>query len=326
MSLNTQPNATTDPRPWIALGLTFLLLGIGFATPFPLVTRFPPGIWQGVISHEALNLYALTAFLGWGHFAYAWQGQSRATRRFTQHQAAGYWLLIAATLLGLLALRHLLGVAIFSLSVWVYNIGHFIKAESHFAGQHRRSTYRTSTIAFAWFTLVLFQVGPLKNGSLVFILTSALALAALYTGDWRALTSGQSRLPLLTLFFLGETLVWSAYEPYMKPAFRVGLYVFHIAAASFFHYISSYVFAQRGPATPPLLRLRGLLAVNVTILALGCLTDRVPALRPLRFILSPEWFTLWVALHLIASDALPWWRKRATSSPAPSPTAPAAPA
>jgi hypothetical protein len=27
--------------------------------------------------------------------------------------------------------------------------------------------------------------------------------------------------------------------------------------------------------------------------------------------LAPEWFTLWVALHLVGSDLLPWWKRLA---------------
>lgn len=59
-----------------------------------------------------------------------------------------------------------------------------------------------------------------------------------------------------------------------------------------------------------LLRLPGILAVNAMVVVAGCASDRLPVLRVLQYVLSPEWFTLWVALHLTASDLLPWWRKR----------------
>src|SRR5579875_511761 len=313
MPLSSETSPLQASRTWVSLGLTFLLLGIGFATPIPLTRSFPPGIWEGEISREALNLYALTAFLGWGHFAYAWQGQLRATRRLRPRAAWVYWLLVLAWLGGFFAVRQVLGVGIFSLLIWVYNIGHLIKAETFFAGTSRKGGYRTPAVAFAWFTLVLFRVGPLRWEALVFAITLILAMAALWFGDWRLLTRGASRLPVLTLFLLGETLVWSAYQPYMTAGFRVGIYVFHIAAASFFHYTSSYIYAQRN-SPPMLLRLGGILGVNAFVVLLGYAADRLPALRPLRFVLDPEWFTLWVALHLAASDLLPWWRKKSSRS------------
>lgn len=297
------------------MGLTFLLLGIGFANPFMLANTFPPGMWEGQISREILNLYALTVFLGWAHFFYAWQGQWRGTSRLSSGKRTGYWLTIVLLLTVLVALRSLVGVAIFSLVTWVYNIAHFIKTETLFSGAARRETprsrasYYAPAIAFAWFTLVLFQAGPLHNAGLVFAGSLALAAISLIGGDWKALAAGNVRLPLLTLFFLGETLIWSAYNPYMTPAFRVGVYVLHIAAASFFHYLGSYFFAQRGERTAPMVRPLNIVALNVFFLALGCAIGRWNILWPLRYVLGPEWFTLWVALHLAASDLLPWWKR-----------------
>ena len=307
---------TPSSHPYLAMGLTFLLLGIGFANPVMLVNEFPRGMWEGQISSETLNLYALTAFLGWGHFFYAWQGQWRGTQKLRGVERASYWLTVALVLAVLVALRGLAGVAIFSLVTWVYNIAHFIKAETYFAGgvrggvERKRASFYASAIAFAWFTLVLFQAGPLRHQGLVFVRSLALAAIALVGGDWRALAAGSVRLPLLTLFLLGETLVWSAYSPYMTPAFRVGVYVLHIAAASFFHYLSSYFFAQRGPQTATMLRPLNIVAVNIFFVLLGCAVARLAVLWPLRAIFAPEWFTLWVALHLAASDLLPWWKRR----------------
>jgi hypothetical protein len=309
-----------DPRPsvsrgnsrsYLALGMTFLLLGLGFANPFPLVLRPPAGIWEGNISLEALNLYALTAFLGWAHFAYAWQGQWKASLRVRPYRRAGYWVMIAMLLMGFLGLRSVLGVGLFSLLIWGYNISHFIKAEAVFSGRARSQAFLMPTIAFAWFTLVLFPIGPLGDRLLVFAGTALLAAAALYFGAWRDLAEGRLLMPLLSMFLLGETLVWSGYSPYMSPAFRVGVYIFHIAAASFFHYLSSYFFAQRGAETPRWLRPGAVVVANLALVGLGCAVARVPAFAPLRYIVSPEWFTLWVALHLAASDLLPWWKQRA---------------
>ena len=316
---NAAPDVPSS-HPYLAMGLTFLLLGIGFANPFMLVQEFPRGMWEGQISRETLNLYALTAFLGWAHFFYAWQGQWRGTNRLPIGRRTGYWLTVALLLAVLVAVRGLVGVAIFSLVTWVYNIAHFIKAETFFSAGVRHGTARSRAsfyapaIAFAWFTLVLFQAGPLSHAGLVFVGSLALAAVSLLTGDWRALSAGDVRLPLLTLFLLGETLVWSAYSPYMTPAFRVGVYVLHIAAASFFHYLGSYFFAQRGQQTAPIVRPVWIVAVNVFFLVLGCAVARSGALWPLRYVLGPEWFTLWVALHLAASDLLPWWKRRKRSA------------
>jgi len=307
-----------DSRPYLALGLTFLLLGIGFANPFALVPSFPRGMWEGQLSRETLNLYALTAFLGWAHFAYAWRGQWHSSTRMAPKKRNLYWLTVALLLVVLLAARSLLGTAVFSLITWVYNISHFIKAETFFAGRtgkERKTSFFAPAIAFAWFTLVLFRVGPLNHLTLVFVGTLALAATSLLLGDWRALANNQLRLPLLTLFFLGETLIWSAYGPYMTPAFRVGVYVLHIAAASFFHYLSSYLFAQRRASASIALHPLVILAVNLCFVALGCAATRLDILKVLRFILAPEWFTLWVALHLAASDLLPAWKRRTSVHP-----------
>jgi hypothetical protein len=304
-----------DSRPFLGLGITFLLLGAGFANPFPLVLEFPHGVWEGALSREALNLYALTAFLGWAHFSYAWKGQWKASSGLGPRSQAGYWVAIAAVLAVFLGLRSLLGIGAFSLAVWVYNIGHFIKAETFFSGQKRSALFYLPTFAFAWFTLALFRVGPLADRTVVFCATIVLATFAFAMGGGRHLAEGELLMPLLTFFLLGETLLWTGYSPYMSPAFRVGLYIVHIAAASFFHYLSSYFFAQRGAKTPVSLRPWVILTVNAGFLALGCAAARLPALAPLRFAISPEWFTLWVALHLAASDLLPWWKRKASNTP-----------
>ena len=299
-----------NSRPYLSLGITFLLLGIGFADPLPLFARFPRGLWEGQISAEALNLYALTAYLGWAHFAYAWRGQARAVQRMEPRFRVGYWMAVGVILAALLVLRTAIGVSIFSVAIWVYNISHFIKAETVFSDRGRSPLFYMPTVAFAWFTLALFAVGPLANRLVVFGGTLLLAAIALLAENLRDLSEGRLLLPLLTFFLLGETLVWSGYSPYMSPAFRVGVYVFHVAGASFFHYFGSYSFAQRGSATPRWLRPGAILAVNAGFLIAGCAAERFSALAPLRYVLSPEWFTLWVALHLAASDLLPLWKRQ----------------
>lgn len=195
-------------RPYLALGLTFLLLGIGFASPLRLVPRPLEHIWQGAISKEALNLYALTAFAGWSHFIYAWRGQWLSSRRFSPTNRFAYWAGVLVLLGVLLGLRFWLGVALFSLLAWVYNIAHFVKAEVFFSGaRETRAAYYSPVIAFAWFTLCLFAPGPFKNLVIVFAGTTALSVVVLVGGRWKLLAKGEVSLPLLTLFLLGETLV-----------------------------------------------------------------------------------------------------------------------
>jgi len=308
-------------KPYLAIGLTFLLLGLGFATPWPLVVSPPPGIWEGQLSREVLNLYALVTFLGCAHFFYAWQGQWRATGQMRQPSRFAYWMMVLVMLAALALIRGWIGVAIFSLAIWIYNISHLIKTEVYFASLPRGSGFYSPAAAFTWFTIALFEAGPLHNIRLVFAATFVLAAILLYLGDWKDLAAdGGSRLPLLTLFLLGETLVWSAYGPYMTPAFRVGVYVFHIAAASFFHYFSSYFYAQRRSGGRWILSPGGILCVNLLIVVLGCAVVRIHALAWAAFLLAPEWFTLWVALHLLASDMLPRWKRRSQLA-GPSPTA-----
>jgi hypothetical protein len=116
---------------------------------------------------------------------------------------------------------------------------------------------------------------------------------------------------MLTLFLLGVTFVWSSYGPYMSEAFRVGLYIFHIAAAGFYHYLTAYFFAESGNHShhDTALTPAAILSVNAVVLVFGCAVAWLPALHLLRPVFGVEWFTLWVALHLAASDLQPWWKR-----------------
>ncbi|MBS1821347.1 MAG: hypothetical protein JST61_05150 [Acidobacteria bacterium] len=315
VSTNVRTSATS--RPYLALGLTFILLGVGFAFPLRLAPQSPRNIWEGSISPEALNLYALTSFAGWSHFAYAWRGQWLASRRFSTGSRAGYWFAIFGLLIMLLALRAWSGVAIFSLLAWVYNISHFVKAEIFFSGtKETRTAFYSPVVAFAWFTLCLFQVGPLKNISLIFVGSVFIAGAVLVVGGWRLLANGDVLLPLLTLFLLGETLVWAAYSPYMSEAFRVGVYIIHIAAASFYHYLSAYFYAESsiGRGKDHALKPLSILTINVATIGIGLVVAWLPQLKWLRPLAGLEWFTLWVALHLAASDLLPFWKRHPSTA------------
>ena len=310
VTTGAQPARPTS-RPYLALGLTFLLLGVGFAFPLRLVSHPPANIWEGNISPQALNLYALTAFAGWSHFIYAWRGQWMGSRKLSRRNRAFYWACVLGLLVVLAGLRALLGVAVFSLAAWVYNIAHFIKAESHFSGKYEtRTAFYSPVAAFAWFTVCIFHVGPLANVNVVFVGTVLIGASVLVFGGWRLLADGDVRLPLLTLFLLGETMVWARYDP--SEAFRVGVYIFHIAAASFYHYLTAYAYAESSPARQhdKLLSPLAILSLNAGVIVAGCMVGWLQPLHWLQPILGVEWFTFWVALHLAASDLMPWWKRR----------------
>jgi len=312
-AIATQFSSNATSRPYLALGLTFLLLGIGFAFPLRLAPFPPQHMWEGSISREILNLYALTAFAGWSHFVYAWRGQWLASRRFSPQNRIAYWFTVAIFLAVLYLLRNWLGIAIFSLLAWIYNIAHFVKAEIFFSGlRQTRTAFYSPVAAFAWFTLCLFHVGPLRNVHIVFAGSLVIAALVLITGGWHLLATGRVRLPLLTLFLLGETLVWASYSPYMSNSFRVGIYIFHIAAASFFHYLTAYFYAESNRKTPKdaMLGSAFIVLTNIFVMVIGLSVAWLPALRWLRPIFGLEWFTLWVVLHLAASDLQPWWKRR----------------
>ena len=319
-----KPAGSPSSRPWLALALTFLLLGLGFSLPFSLVKSVPSGIWSGTISPEVLNLYALTAFAGWAHFLYAGRGQWGAIARLKWQWKAGYWGLVVVALAILVGLRALLGVGLFSALVWIWFIAHFVKAEVVFAGDvlpRNRGTWRAAwppVVSFAWLTGVLFNAGHIQQHRWsLFACTMALANLVLTLGGWRQLFHSGQKLALIALFFLGESLVWGTYGAYMTPAFRTGVYVFHVAGASFFHYMGSYAYG-RDRTRDRLLAIGPILLVNLGVIILGWAVSAaspVPAIQSVQWALTPVlgigWFTLWVALHLAASDLLPIWRKRA---------------
>jgi hypothetical protein len=105
-------------------------------------------------------------------------------------------------------------------------------------------------------------------------------------------------------------MVWASYRP--TEAFRVGVYIFHIAAASFYHYMTAYFFAESSATRRQdhALSPAAILLVNAGTMAAGCAVGWLGWMRWLQPVLGVEWFTLWVALHLAASDLMPWWKRR----------------
>ena len=196
--MTTVASPTSAPpdtsRPLLSLGITFLLIGIGFASPLRLAPHAPEHLWPGAFSNETLNLYALTVFAGWGHFFYAWRGQWGGTQRMSTRSRVGYWSAVAGMLVILAVARGLMGVAIFSLLAWVWNIAHFVKAERFFAGDKAAGGRAwLPVVAFAWFTVCLFPIGPLRNEHLVFAGSLLLGAIALATEAGRMLARGEAQ-------------------------------------------------------------------------------------------------------------------------------------
>jgi hypothetical protein len=298
-------------RPAIALGLTFLIIGVAYSLPLRLPDLGSP--WAGRFAVEIRNLYSVTAWMGLAHFVYAYRGQYLALRRQPRVQGT-YWLALGATILALVLLYKILGAILFSVIAWTYFIGHFVKAETLFGGHHTENsgaTFLQPVAAFAWFTAVLFNVGMLQDHRWWLLLGSlALAAVVLLSARRGNLANRVSTVPLLSLFLIGESLVWGTYGSSMTPYFRTGLYIFHIAAASFFHYFGSYAFGMARARNDRWLRLGSILAVNVALICLGLMSVRFHFFTWTKPILGAEYFTFWVALHQLSSDLFPRFRKK----------------
>lgn len=90
-----------------------------------------------------------------------------------------------------------------------------------------------------------------------------------------------------------------------------GVYVFHIAAGSYYHYLGSYFVAvAKTGGKDRMLVPWTIIAVNIAIIMLGCATSYVRELSWLRPVLGIEWFSLWVAVHLVSSDIFPYLKSR----------------
>jgi hypothetical protein len=133
-----------------------------------------------------------------------------------------------------------------------------------------------------------------------------LAAVVLAFGGWKKLLAGITGEPLLSLFFIGEALVWGTYSRYGGPMFLTGVYVFHIAAGSYFHYLGSYFAANSSLGRfDRFLQPITILSINVAIIALGCAVAHFHSLKWLVPMLGIQWFALWVGLHLVSSDIFP---------------------
>ncbi len=307
----------------MALGLTFVIVGLTFALPIRLIPMNDANLWSGRLSPEVANVYACVAWAGWAHFLYAFRGQSRALTRARKEMGTrkvlAFGASLALSLLLLLGLRSAIGPAIFGAVVWVYFIDHFLKAELAFEGKYpAESSLWTRWIgsyqpvlAFSWLSIVLLNIGQVDGQPWVLLGVSLILTAGVLTfGGWKNLASGDLRGPLLALFFIGEGLVWGTFSRYGGPVFLAGVYVFHIAAGSYFHYLGSYFMANgRGGSHDVSLHPFTILAVNLAVIGAGIAVAHLPGLGFLGPILGVQWFTLWVGLHLVASDLFPVIRR-----------------
>lgn len=311
----------------VCVALTFLFLGVAYALPFTLWSRIDPSL--AIKSVGTMNLYTLTAWGGLSHFLYAFRGQWKGLSRTSSWSlgAMGFFSLMLVVLASLAMIRQMTPVRIFDGVVWFYFVPHFLRAERVF--QHAAPFHRGDVVlllmSFAWFSVVV--IGYLywsEHEVRSYTIGVALIAILLAAGGLKGLRDSRRAPILLTAaFLLGESLVWSGYACYMTPTFADGIYGFHVAAASFYHYARSYAFGMRQTegrcgVRDRLLTLPGIFAVNLTVVTLGALlgnsatgSSQVAA----KSLLGPQYFTVWVAWHLIASDLFPVFRARFTKPP-----------
>jgi hypothetical protein len=312
-----QVSTATKPLPGPpSLALTFVLVGIGYALPIGLFPQEYP--LNGPTSPEILNLNLIVAWMGLAHFVYAYSGQARVLRKHEATSTVGFLVSLALGAAVLLGTRFAIGVDLFSFLVWVYFIPHFIKAELHFIRSgtaepiaHPWVAYWFPALGFAFLTFALFGPKILAFKTQILILIAAGCLVAGYlAGIYRQLEQPSTApYALLGFLFIGEGLVWGTYAKYMTPQFRQGVYVFHIAAASFYHYFRSYAFALRRQ-TSAVTYLNVVVLLNILFVVFGARALRHDRLQPLDFVFGLPWFTFWVGLHLLSSDVFTVLRKK----------------
>lgn len=303
-------------QPSVCLALTFLFIGLSYAIPTPLLHPAEVQRVSSFMATEVANVYALTAWAGMAHFIYAYRGQVLSLRATRVANLLPYALAVVVVLASLLGARALIGVGPFGAITWTYFIFHFHRAEAFFSGnQLTKWDWRDPMmviLTFAWLSVVLLNPGnPLLMPWVIWLFSLGLAALVMANDGLERLMSGRERQPLLCLFFIGESLVWGTVGRFAAPSFLFGVYVFHIAAASYFHYFGSYFAAfHRGNGKDSWLRLSGVFLVNGCLIGLGlwvARSDPHPVLRP---VLGVEWFTYWVAAHLVMSDLFPWLRRK----------------
>jgi len=311
--------APTGSNAKIVLALSAVIIALSFAFPLALV----PTTRYGAISNEAMNLYACTAWAGWAHFVFAYVGQFRAlgpTRATLQVKKLALFFGALMVSYGLLmGVRVLVGAGVFGAFVWVYFIDHFLKAEQFFAmGKVEKEpliarwvrSYQP-ILSFGWLSVVLLDFGDISSYRwIIWGVSAAIAALFLLTGGWQDLRAGDRRGTLMSLFFVAEAAVWGTLSGFTEPEFLTGVYIFHIALGSFYHYLGAYFAAasRRKPGDRWLLPIT-IVLVNFGIGALGYFAVNRSEFAVLNFVLNPDTFTLWVGMHLVASDVFPWVKR-----------------
>lgn len=308
-------------QPAVVLGLTLLLIAISFALPVALVPQANLDPAFESYSPDVLNVYACVAWAGLAHFLYAYWGQVRA---IGQSRESPVRLLVAVVIflicLGLLfGTRLFLGLAKFGAIVWLYFIDHFIKAEQTFEGVKIGEPYPwkrwfglyQNLLTFGWLTIVLNNAWSILSYPwLNWIVSVVLGGIVLAFGGLKKLRSGDPRGTLLSLFFVAESLIWGTVGMRAGEMFLNGVYVFHVAAGSYFHYLGSYFYAQSKVRDGSLMvKTVVIVLVNVIIFAIGYCVAQFDQLSVLVPVFGIEWFTLWVGVHLVMSDLFPTIRK-----------------
>jgi hypothetical protein len=328
MSDGLSQTAATAPRPGgqfpgaPALAWTFVFVGVGYAFPILLFPEEYP--LNGPVSSEILNLNFLVAWMGLAHFIFAYAGQAKSLRRATSRASAWYCASLVVAGLGLAILRGQVISRIFDSIIWVYFIPHFIKAELHFIRNTQqnlvpsaKALYWFPALGFGYLTFALFGPLTLSFHTAALIGVALLCVAAGLAGGilQQLYQPDYAPFALLGFFFLGEGLVWGTYLKYMTPQFRQGVYVFHIAVASFYHYFQSYAFAWRKlPADGALLNKQIVVLANLLLVGLGVAVVFHPQARAAQWVFGLPFFTFWVGLHLLSSDIfgalrrIPWQR------------------
>ncbi|MCB0826212.1 MAG: hypothetical protein KDC26_08475 [Armatimonadetes bacterium] len=313
--------------PRILLALTCLIIGLTFALPFQLV---PEGAMTN-LSPEAMNVYACTAWAGWAHFVFAYRGQGGALTAvrdaYRSQRLLIYLVILVGSFLVLAAMRYVIGTAIFGALVWVYFIDHFLKAEKFFASpkavpepilKRWLNSYQP-ILTFGWLTVVLLDMGEISQYRwIMWGVSVAIAVLILATGGWKDLLTGDKRGTLLSLFFVAEAAVWGTLSYKNIPVFLAGVYIFHIAFGSYYHYLGSYFVGNARMKKRDIWLLPiTILLINGGILALGYFVANYPSMAWLEIVLGVKWFTLWVGMHLVASDVFPLVKKWGKSAPTP---------
>ncbi|MDQ5936808.1 MAG: hypothetical protein QG574_4144 [Cyanobacteriota bacterium erpe_2018_sw_21hr_WHONDRS-SW48-000092_B_bin.40] len=299
-----------------------LLVAMAFALPFALYPT--THTYNGPTSHEILNLNFLVGWMGLAHFIYAYYGQAKALS-WARKKIAPFLVLLIVGAAVLLELRQLLGYMMFSFVMWIYFLPHFVRAELLFTNtlndkpeaSAKPGVYIFPALAFAFFTFALF--GPVEfisNRWNLILLGEATVVAGFLLNLRQQLKDPQlSKYALLAVALIAEGLVWATYRQYMVFQFQQGVYVFHIAMASFYHYLRAYGYARRigiskGKPVGKMF-LPGILAINFGVIGVGYVLSNYFADAPTRYVFDVSYFTFWVGLHQYASDVFNWLKRKA---------------